>query len=63
LVNYARFLHLDPENALEKTNKKFMERFTLMEQAALSRGKTLSEMNLEEMDTIWESIKKQKLQD
>ena len=63
LVNYARFLHLDPENALEKTNKKFIERFTLMEHAALSKGKTLSEMNLEEMDTIWESIKKQKLQD
>jgi MazG family protein len=63
LVNYARFLHLDPENALEKTNKKFIERFTLMEQAAQSKGKTLSEMNLEEMDAIWESIKKQKLQD
>ncbi len=63
LVNYARFLHLDPENALEKTNKKFIERFTLMEQAAQSKGKTLSEINLVEMDAIWESIKKQKLQD
>jgi XTP/dITP diphosphohydrolase len=63
LINYARFLRIDPENALEKTNIKFIERFTLMEKAALSNGKALSEMTLEEMDAIWESIKKQKLQD
>jgi MazG family protein len=63
LVNYARFLRIDPENALERTNKKFIERFKGMEQVAISDGKTLSEMTLKEMDAIWDSIKKQKLQD
>jgi MazG family protein len=63
LVNYARFLRIDPENALEKTNKKFMRRFTGMEQVALNQGKPLSEMTLREMDAIWDSIKKQKPQD
>ena len=59
LVNYARFLRLDAENALERTNKKFIERFTSMEKQALAEGKPLSEMSLVEMDTIWNSIKKQ----
>ena len=59
LVNYARFLQIDAENALEKTNKKFFERFTRMEQQALQHGKPLSEMTLQEMDSIWNSIKKQ----
>jgi MazG family protein len=59
LVNYARFLQVDAENALERTNKKFISRFTLMEQQALSEGKSLTEMTLEEMDSIWNSIKKQ----
>jgi MazG family protein len=63
LVNYARFLRIDPENALEKTNKKFIRRFTGMEQVAISQGKPLSELTLEEMDAIWDSIKKQKPQD
>ena len=59
LVNYARFLQIDAENALEKTNKKFIDRFTKMEKQALSEGKPLSEMTLGEMDAIWNSIKKQ----
>ena len=63
LINYARFLHIDAENSLEKTNKKFIERFTGMEQEALSKGKVLSDMTLEEMDAIWDSIKKKKSKD
>lgn len=59
LVNYARFLNIDAENALERTNKKFIRRFTEMEQRALKQGKPLSEMTLREMDAIWNSIKKQ----
>ena len=63
LVNYARFLDIDPETALERTNKKFIARFTKMEQQALSGGKPLAEMSLTEMDAIWNSIKKQKQAD
>ena len=59
LVNYARFLRIDAENALERTNKKFIDRFTSMEKQALAEGKPLSEMSLGEMDAIWNSIKKQ----
>jgi MazG family protein len=58
LVNYARFLNADAENALERTNKKFIDRFTKMEAVALSTGKVLSEMTLEEMDAIWNKIKR-----
>ena len=60
LINYARFLQIDAENALELTNKKFIHRFTLMEQAALQNGKDLHSMTLQEMDTIWNTIKKQR---
>jgi XTP/dITP diphosphohydrolase len=60
LVNFARFLNIDAENALEVTNKKFIRRFTKMESSALSRGKDLSAMSLEEMDAIWNEIKHQK---
>ena len=59
MINYARFLQIDAENALERTNKKFIHRFTMMEQEALSSGKDLKEMTLEEMDSIWNSIKQQ----
>ena len=59
LINFARFLQLDAENALEKTNKKFIERFTKMETAALAKGKPLQEMTLGEMDSIWNGIKHQ----
>ena len=59
LINYARFLQVDAESALERTNKKFIRRFTEMEQKASEEGKNLSDMSLEEMDAIWNSIKKQ----
>ncbi|HEV7330807.1 MAG TPA: nucleoside triphosphate pyrophosphohydrolase [Flavisolibacter sp.] len=59
LVNFARFLNIDAENALEVTNKKFIRRFTQMESAAQDTGKPLAEMTLEEMDAIWNRIKRQ----
>jgi uncharacterized protein YabN with tetrapyrrole methylase and pyrophosphatase domain len=59
LINYARFLHVDAENALETTNRKFIKRFTRMEQIAMRNGKSLTDMTLEEMDTLWNEIKKQ----
>jgi MazG family protein len=59
LINYARFLQVDAESALEKTNKKFIRRFTEMEQYASKEGKQLADMSLEEMDAIWNAIKKQ----
>lgn len=60
LINYARFLHIDPEGALERTNRKFIFRFQAMEQEARQQGKELSGMTLGEMDAIWNSIKKKK---
>jgi XTP/dITP diphosphohydrolase len=60
LVNFARFLNIDAENALELTNKKFIQRFTQMEEKALSSGKNLNDMSLDEMDAIWNAIKRQK---
>ena len=59
LINFARFLQLDAENALERTNKKFIDRFTKMEKEATSSGKALQDMTLDEMDAIWNKIKKQ----
>lgn len=57
LINYARFLQVDAENALELTNKKFIHRFTQMEQQAMKDGKDLASMSLAEMDSIWNSVK------
>ncbi len=57
LVNYARFLQIDADHALERTNRKFIQRFTQMEQEAVSDGKQLVNMSLEEMDSIWNRIK------
>ncbi len=57
LVNFARFLKVDAENALERTNKKFMNRFTQMETAARSQGTFLHDMTLAQMDTLWNTIK------
>jgi MazG family protein len=57
LINYARFLQVDAENALERTNKKFIYRFTEMEKIALSKGNDLNNMSLEEMDAIWNTVK------
>ena len=60
LVNFARFLNIDAENALEVTNKKFINRFSRMEAQAMASGKNLNEMNLQEMDSIWNQIKRNK---
>lgn len=58
LINFARFLNIDAENALEVTNKKFISRFSQMEAKAQATGKPLAEMTLEEMDAIWNQIKR-----
>lgn len=57
LVNYSRFLNIDAENALERTNKKFQRRFQAMEALALEQGRTLNDMTLTEMDTLWNKVK------
>jgi XTP/dITP diphosphohydrolase len=57
LVNYSRFLGINPENALERTNKKFINRFKYLEARALDAGKSLSDMSLAEMDQFWEAAK------
>jgi len=58
MVNYARFINVNPENALEKTNKKFIKRFQYLEEAAKKEGKALSDMSLAEMDVFWNESKK-----
>lgn len=58
MINYARFINVNPENALEKTNKKFINRFQFLEDAAKKEGKKLIEMSLTEMDVYWEASKK-----
>lgn len=58
LINYARFLNIDAEDALERTNKKFMKRFMGIEAEAAAQGKSLSGMSLEEMDALWETMKR-----
>lgn len=60
MINYARFLQVDAEHALERTNKKFIDRFTRMEAMASEQGKALADMNLAEMDALWNIIKSQK---
>ncbi|MBU3715167.1 MAG: nucleoside triphosphate pyrophosphohydrolase [Ferruginibacter sp.] len=59
IVNYSRFLNIDAENALERTNKKFIFRFMQMEDIAKSKGLDLYNMSLNEMDQLWTQIKKQ----
>jgi MazG family protein len=59
LVNFARFLQVDADSALERTNKKFISRFTRMEAAAQKENKFLHDMTLEEMDALWNKIKKE----
>ena len=61
LVNFARFLQVDADSALERTNRKFISRFTKMEEAAAEENKFLHDMSLEEMDALWNKIKKQQL--
>ncbi|WP_421806807.1 nucleoside triphosphate pyrophosphohydrolase [Flagellimonas sp.] len=58
MVNYARFLKINPENALERTNKKFIKRFQYLEQKAKENGKSIKDMTLTEMDVYWEEAKK-----
>jgi XTP/dITP diphosphohydrolase len=58
LVNYARFIDINPETALERTNKKFIKRFQYLESKASEMNKKLSEMTLAEMDVFWEEAKK-----
>ncbi|MCB0696161.1 MAG: nucleoside triphosphate pyrophosphohydrolase [Chitinophagaceae bacterium] len=57
LVNYARFVKVDPEIALERTNKKFIRRFQHIEKMATEQNKALQEMTLEEMDALWNKAK------
>jgi MazG family protein len=63
MINYARFLSIDAETALEKTNRKFKDRFTKMEEAVIRSGKHMNELTLGELDAIWNTIKKQKATD
>lgn len=57
MINYARFLKVNPENALERTNKKFIKRFQYLEQKAKQQGKALTDMTLTEMDVYWNEAK------
>ncbi len=57
LINYARFINVNPENALENTNKKFIKRFQLMENNINKDGKKIHEMNLKELDVYWNTTK------
>ncbi|MBT8295326.1 MAG: nucleoside triphosphate pyrophosphohydrolase [Gramella sp.] len=59
MVNYARFLNVNPENALERTNKKFIKRFQYLEEKAREKNKALKDMTLAEMDVFWNEAKKQ----
>ena len=58
MINYARFLKINPDTALEHTNQKFTKRFQYLEQHAQKTGKTLHEMSLDEMEVIWQEAKK-----
>jgi len=58
-VNYARFINISPESALSVTNQKFIARFQWMEEAVMQEGKSLAEMNLEEMDEYWNRAKRE----
>ena len=57
MINYARFLGINPEDALEKTNKKFIKRFQYLETESAKDGKQMGEMTLEEMDVYWNRAK------
>mgnify|MGYP005608241987 FL=1 len=59
MINLSRFIHVDPENALERTNKKFMHRFQYIEAKAKEQNRSLKEMTLEEMDALWNEAKLQ----
>jgi XTP/dITP diphosphohydrolase len=57
IVNYARFIDVNPEDALERTNRKFIQRFQYLEEKAKKLQKPLNEMTLAEMDVFWEEAK------
>ena len=59
VINAARLYHLNPDNALEKTNQKFIRRFNYVEQHSIKEGKPLTEMSLEEMDELWNEAKRE----
>jgi len=58
VINYARFIDVDPEMALERTNRKFIKRFQFLENEVKKEGKELNSMTLTEMDAIWSEAKK-----
>ncbi|MCC6700732.1 MAG: nucleoside triphosphate pyrophosphohydrolase [Fluviicola sp.] len=58
MINYARFIHVNPEDALERTNKKFIQRFQLMEEMIANENQNMENMSLEEMDVFWDKAKK-----
>ena len=57
LINYARFLEINPESALERTNKKFIKRFNYIESKAIENGKSVNELSLDEMEAFWQEAK------
>ncbi len=63
MINYARFLRIDAETALEKTNRKFIQRFTKMEEVVGLSGRQMTDLSLAELDAIWNTVKKQKTTD
>ena len=61
LINAARLYKINPDNALERTNQKFIRRFNYLEEHTIKEGKNLKDMSLEEMDAIWNKAKKKGL--
>jgi uncharacterized protein YabN with tetrapyrrole methylase and pyrophosphatase domain len=59
LVNIARYLTLDPESALKKTNRKFKRRFQWMEEQLLQKGRNIQNSSLDEMESLWQAAKQQ----
>ena len=57
LINAARLYHINPDNALETTNRKFIKRFNYVEAAAKASGRSLTDLSLEEMDSLWNQAK------
>ena len=58
LINYSRFLKINPEDSLERTNKKFIKRFNFIESKASELGKKISDLSLEEMEFLWQKVKR-----
>lgn len=59
LINYARFININPENALERTNKKFIKRFQYMERQIKHQNKDINDLSVEQMDALWNEAKQQ----